>query len=56
MLGALSHIIPPDAFQAMEKRYDGASLPTKVLVPFAVIFLIAIAAPNGIAPFIYFQF
>ena len=56
VLGALSHIIPPDAFQAMEKRYDGASLPTKVLVPFAVIFLIAIAAPSGIAPFIYFQF
>ena len=27
-----------------------------MLVPFVVIYLIAIAAPNGIAPFIYFQF
>jgi hypothetical protein len=28
----------------------------KVLVPFAVIYLICVAAPAGIAPFIYFQF
>jgi hypothetical protein len=25
-------------------------------VPFAAIFLIAVAAPGGIPPFIYFQF
>lgn len=56
VLGALSHVIPPRWFAALEARYDAASLPVKVAVPFVVIFLIAVAAPNGIAPFIYFQF
>jgi hypothetical protein len=28
----------------------------KVVVPFAVIFLIAVASPGGVPPFIYFQF
>jgi alginate O-acetyltransferase complex protein AlgI len=55
-LGALSHVIPPRWFVGLETRYDAASLAVKVLVPFVVIFLIAVAAPNGIAPFIYFQF
>jgi alginate O-acetyltransferase complex protein AlgI len=55
-LGALSHVLPPRWFEILEKRYDQASLPVKVLVPFVVIYLIAIAAPSGIAPFIYFQF
>lgn len=56
VLGALSHIIPPRWFETLETRYDTASLPVKVLLPFATIFLIAVAAPDGIAPFIYFQF
>lgn len=55
-LGALTHIVPPPFYLWLEKRYDRASLPVKVLVPFVVIFLISIAAPTGIAPFIYFQF
>jgi alginate O-acetyltransferase complex protein AlgI len=55
-LGALSHIIPPRWFEMAQQRYDAASLPAKVLLPFAAIFLIAVAAPDGIAPFIYFQF
>ena len=56
LLGALSHIVPPRWFATLEKRYDQASLLVKVLVPFVVIYLIAVAAPDGIAPFIYFQF
>jgi D-alanyl-lipoteichoic acid acyltransferase DltB (MBOAT superfamily) len=56
VFGALSHVIPPEYWQHLKKHYDAASLPVKVLVPFVVIFLISIAAPNGIAPFIYFQF
>jgi D-alanyl-lipoteichoic acid acyltransferase DltB (MBOAT superfamily) len=56
VLGALSHIIPPRWFETLEARYDDAPLRVKVLVPFVVIFLIAVAAPSGIAPFIYFQF
>jgi alginate O-acetyltransferase complex protein AlgI len=55
-LGVLSHIIPPRWFEILESRYDAASLPVKVIVPFVAIFLIAVAAPDGIAPFIYFQF
>jgi alginate O-acetyltransferase complex protein AlgI len=56
VLGALSHIIPPRWFATLEARYDTAPLAVKVLVPFVVIYLIAVAAPSGIAPFIYFQF
>jgi alginate O-acetyltransferase complex protein AlgI len=55
-LGALSHILPPRWFVTLEQRYDEAPLPLKVLVPFVVIYLISVAAPAGIAPFIYFQF
>jgi D-alanyl-lipoteichoic acid acyltransferase DltB (MBOAT superfamily) len=55
-LGALSHILPPRWMAVLEQRYDAASPPVKVLVPFVVIYLIAVAAPSGIAPFIYFQF
>ena len=55
-LGALSHILPPRMFVTLEKRYDTAPLLVKVLVPFVVIYLISVAAPAGIAPFIYFQF
>jgi D-alanyl-lipoteichoic acid acyltransferase DltB (MBOAT superfamily) len=56
VLGALSHIVPPRWFATLERRYDTAPLPTKVLIPFATIFLVCVAAPTGIAPFIYFQF
>ncbi len=56
VLGALSHVLPPRWLEALDKRYDRASLPVKVAVPFVAIYLIAIAAPGGIAPFIYFQF
>jgi hypothetical protein len=55
-LGALSHILPPRWFATLQQRYDEAPLAVKVLVPFVVIYLISVAAPAGIAPFIYFQF
>jgi alginate O-acetyltransferase complex protein AlgI len=54
--GALTHVIPPRWYELLERGYDRSPLAVKVLVPFAVIFLIAVAAPTGIAPFIYFQF
>ncbi len=41
---------------AWRRYYDRASLVVKVAVPFVVIFLIAVAAPGGVPPFIYFQF
>jgi alginate O-acetyltransferase complex protein AlgI len=54
--GALTHVVPPRCYEWLERGYDRSPLAVKVLVPFAVIFLIAVAAPAGIAPFIYFQF
>ena len=56
VLGALTQIIPDRWSNALEASYDRASLAVKVAVPFAVIFLIAVAAPGGVPPFIYFQF
>jgi len=56
LLGALTQVIPAPWFEALKVRYDGASLAAKVLIAFAAMFLIAVAAPNGIPPFIYFQF
>jgi hypothetical protein len=52
----LTHVIPPRWYEALERGYDRSPLAVKVLAPFAVIYLIAVAAPTGIAPFIYFQF
>jgi len=56
VLGALTQIIPNDWFDRFEAHYDRASIAVKVAVPFAVIFLVSVAAPGGVPPFIYFQF
>jgi D-alanyl-lipoteichoic acid acyltransferase DltB (MBOAT superfamily) len=56
VFGALTQLIPNDWFERLEVRYDRASLAVKVAVPFVVIFLVAVAAPGGVPPFIYFQF
>src|SRR5499427_8468563 len=56
VLGALTQVLPTRWFEALETRYDAGSLALKVALPFCVIFLICVAAPSGIAPFIYFQF
>ena len=55
-LGALTQVIPTRWFDAVEARYETGSLALKVAVPFCVIFLIVVAAPGGVPPFIYFQF
>jgi hypothetical protein len=54
--GALTQIIPNAWFDRIEVRYDRASIAVKVAIPFVVIFLVAVAAPGGVPPFIYFQF
>jgi D-alanyl-lipoteichoic acid acyltransferase DltB (MBOAT superfamily) len=54
--GALTQIIPDAWFERLEVRYDRASIAVKVALPFAAIFLVAVAAPGGVPPFIYFQF
>jgi alginate O-acetyltransferase complex protein AlgI len=56
LFGALTQIIPNDWFERLEVRYDRASLAVKVALPFAVIFLVCVASPSGVPPFIYFQF
>jgi alginate O-acetyltransferase complex protein AlgI len=55
-LGALTQFIPTQWYEAVETRYEASSLALKVAVPFCVIFLIVVAAPGGVPPFIYFQF
>jgi D-alanyl-lipoteichoic acid acyltransferase DltB (MBOAT superfamily) len=55
-LGALTQILPVRWGETLEARYDAGPLALKVAVPFGAIFLISVAAPGGIAPFIYFQF
>ncbi len=55
-LGALTQVVPARWSEALETRYDAGSLAFKVALPFCVIFLISVAAPGGMAPFIYFQF
>jgi D-alanyl-lipoteichoic acid acyltransferase DltB (MBOAT superfamily) len=55
-LGALTQVLPARWSDALEARYDAGPLALKVAVPFCAIFLISVAAPGGIAPFIYFQF
>ena len=56
VLGALTQIIPNDWFDRLEAYYDRASIAVKVAIPFVVIFVVAVAAPGGVPPFIYFQF
>ena len=55
-LGALTQVIPPNWATNLKLRYDLAPIYLKVAVPFVVIYLIAVAAPRGVPPFIYFQF
>jgi alginate O-acetyltransferase complex protein AlgI len=56
LLGAATQLIPNRWFEGFEAYYDRASIVLKVALPFLVIYLIAIAAPGGVPPFIYFQF
>jgi alginate O-acetyltransferase complex protein AlgI len=55
-IGAVTQLVPSRWLDHFEVYYDGASLAFKVALPFMIIFLIAIAAPGGVPPFIYFQF
>jgi D-alanyl-lipoteichoic acid acyltransferase DltB (MBOAT superfamily) len=56
LFGAATQAIPASWWTGLQLRYETAPLAVRVAVPFAVIFLIALAGPSGIPPFIYFQF
>jgi alginate O-acetyltransferase complex protein AlgI len=56
VIGVLTQVVPDRWFIGLEFWYDRTSLVFKVALPFVLIFLMAIAAPGGVPPFIYFQF
>jgi len=56
LFGAATQAIPAGWWTGLQVRYETSPLAIRVAVPFAVIFLIALAGPSGIPPFIYFQF
>jgi alginate O-acetyltransferase complex protein AlgI len=56
VIGALTQMVPDRWFAGLEFWYDRTSLGFKVALPFGLIFAIAVAAPGGVPPFIYFQF
>jgi alginate O-acetyltransferase complex protein AlgI len=54
--GGLTQIIPPQGWEQIEAYYERTPLVAKIMIPALIIVLVAIAAPSGVAPFIYFQF
>jgi len=56
VFGALTQIIPDRTQERAEAWYDRASVIWKIAIPVVVIWLIAVASPDGVPPFIYFQF
>jgi alginate O-acetyltransferase complex protein AlgI len=55
-VGFASQLTPMPIYEKLKSLYERAPLGFKILVPTLTIWLIAILAPSGIAPFIYFQF
>jgi alginate O-acetyltransferase complex protein AlgI len=56
VFGALTQIIPDSVQERAEAWYDRTSIALKIALPIVVIWLIAAASPDGVPPFIYFQF
>jgi alginate O-acetyltransferase complex protein AlgI len=56
VFGALTQIIPDRMQERFEAWYDRTAIAFKVAIPVLVIWLIAVASPDGVPPFIYFQF
>jgi D-alanyl-lipoteichoic acid acyltransferase DltB (MBOAT superfamily) len=56
VLGFITQVVPVRWFDEFEDAYDRASLSFQIALPFALMYLMAIVAPGGVPPFIYFQF
>jgi len=56
LIGMATQFWPHYWFDKAAAAYDRAPLPVKIAIPIVVIFIIAVAAPGGIPPFIYFEF
>jgi alginate O-acetyltransferase complex protein AlgI len=55
-LGFVSQFTPSSIQEKLGSVYERASLGVKILVPALTVWLIAVFAPSGVPPFIYFQF
>lgn len=56
VLGFATQVRPPDLVARVAARFEAVPAFGKVAVCFAVIYGVAICAPAGVPPFIYFQF
>jgi D-alanyl-lipoteichoic acid acyltransferase DltB (MBOAT superfamily) len=56
VLGALTQALPKRPFERLQVQYDSAPVPIKIAIASGVMFVICVAAPPGVPPFIYFQF
>jgi D-alanyl-lipoteichoic acid acyltransferase DltB (MBOAT superfamily) len=54
--GTFTQMIPPRWVKSLQYSYEFAPLALKIAIPAGVIFLISVASPEGVPPFIYFQF
>jgi alginate O-acetyltransferase complex protein AlgI len=54
--GGVTQFVPVEFFDKMKTLYERAPVGIQILVPSTWIWLVAVLAPAGIAPFIYFQF
>jgi alginate O-acetyltransferase complex protein AlgI len=55
-VGFVTQFVPPSAYARLRLAYEHSSLAVKVAVPTLVVWVVAVLAPAGIPPFIYFQF
>ncbi|MDB5589848.1 MBOAT family protein [Enterovirga sp.] len=56
LIGAATQFVPPDMQRRLGRGFDAAPMPAKIALCTAAIYAIAVFAPAGVPPFIYFQF
>jgi D-alanyl-lipoteichoic acid acyltransferase DltB (MBOAT superfamily) len=55
-IGVVPQLLPPDSGARLARVYDAALLPAKIGGAVAAMWIVAVIAPAGVPPFIYFQF
>ncbi len=55
-LGVLTHCWPEDGFERLARAFDGLGVVGRATLAAAAVWIISLGAPDGIPPFIYFQF
>jgi hypothetical protein len=56
VLGAITQILPAYLYRFYEDKFERAPLVLKVAGLSSALFLISVASPTGVPPFIYYQF